>query len=383
MTYRIAWPVGVALTLLVTGVSTGGAGFTVLGLMLVLVMVFGYVSVRRAAATLKVEARVSEGRVRRGEECELEVRASYRSLMPVGPMTLTLKAGPDLPLCQLKLKDASGRVQRERMPMHASHVGVCTPQVEECRVQDVFGMITMTWKPKVTGASMLVLPQTFQVEELTFAPGDAGLGTMARATEDISSPSDLRAYAPGDAMKKIHWKLSLRKQELLVRRFEEPVLPDALVLMDCAQPKADSEEQEADLRDTLLETAASVMESQQYADRTVRLPIYGSHPTQLEKGMGMNAVLENLARVDFSETDRFERVLTMESRNLSRVGAVVMITANLSGALVEAVTRIRRMGPMVRFYMVTEDPDSERLLRYITRLQHAGVDVAYVLPMRM
>lgn len=49
--------------------------------------------------------------------------------------------------------------------------------------------------------------------------------TLARATEDISNPSDLRTYAPGDPMKKIHWKQSLRKQELLVRRFEEPALP--------------------------------------------------------------------------------------------------------------------------------------------------------------
>ena len=75
---------------------------------------------------------------------------------------------------------------------------------------------------------------------------------MARATEDINSPSDVRTYAPGDPMKKIHWKLSLRKRELLVRRFEEPALPDALVLMDQSAPRAASHEASADLRDAML-----------------------------------------------------------------------------------------------------------------------------------
>ena len=82
---------------------------------------------------------------------------------------------------------------------------------------------------------------------------------MARATEDISSPSDIRSYAPGDPMKKIHWKLSLRKQELLVRRFEEPAQPEALILMDCAPPMAEDPELAADLKDALLETAASLL----------------------------------------------------------------------------------------------------------------------------
>lgn len=383
MKCRVTMPLVVTLSLLLAGFSTGSAVFLAIAVLLILLMLFALLSVRQASRTLRIEAKLSEDRVRRGEDVTLEVSVRYRSLLPVAPMTLTMQATPDEPPQTLRLKDVRGHAQHARLPMHAAHVGVSTPSVERCEVEDVFGLFTKTWKPQVGGAELLVLPQTFDVEELTFAPGDAGLGTMARATEDISSPSDVRAYAPGDAMKKIHWKLSLRKRELLVRRFEEPVLPDALVLLDCGKPAASSDEQCADLCDTLLETAASVMESQQHADRTVRLPIYGKHPTQLEKGMGMPAILENLARVDFSETDKFERVLMMESRNLSRVGAVVMITSQLSGALVEAVARIHRMGPVVRLYLVTDDPEDENMMRYIGSLQHHKVDVAYVLPMQM
>ena len=80
----------------------------------------------------------------------------------------------------------------------------------------------------------------------------------------------------GDSLKRVHWKLSARKRELVVRRFEEPVLPEALVLMDCSPPPSwGHPEAEADVRDSLLETAASVMNSQMITDHAVRLPLLG------------------------------------------------------------------------------------------------------------
>ena len=204
---------------------------------------------------------------------------------------------------------------------------------------------------------------------------------MARATEDVSSPSDIRGYLPGDALKKIHWKLSARKQELVVRRFEEPVLPDCLVLMDCSAPPSwGHPEAEADVRDSLLETAASIVSSQMNSDHAVRLPLLGEHPVELEKSMGLPLILENLARVDFSETDRFERVLLLETRRMRRVGATVVITARLNSAMVDVMIRMRRMGPVVRLYLVTFTPDDAAVLPLISKLQQGEVEVCYVTP---
>lgn len=363
------------VTLLVCAFSTGSPVFLMLALLLLLMIGLGLAAVLWASRTLQVEAQLQTVRVTRGDTVPLVINVRHRSLIPIAPIVLELEATPDMPQTVLQLQYAPRMQQQTVMTMHASHVGASRPGVEKCVVEDLFGMFTCTWTPEMVGDELLVMPQTFEVEELTFAPGDAGLGTMARATEDITSPSDVRAYAPGDAMKKIHWKLSLRKRELLVRRFEEPVLPDALVLLDCSKRNGD-----ADLRDALLETAASVMKKQQLRDHGVRLPLLGEHPVQLEKNMGMPLILENLARADFSVMERFEQVVAMESRHLSRIGAVVVITARLSGDLVEAISRMRRMGPVVRMYLITAQPDDEALLPFISRLQHATVEVCYVTP---
>lgn len=373
----------VVLALLLTGLSIGAKAFLSLAVLLVLVLLLSYLSVLRAAKTLRIQTRLQEKSVVRGSDATLELRVTHKGWMPVSPIQIELLAMPDMPEEVLRLEHAPGKQQTAHIHLHASHVGVSQPGIQRCVVEDLFGLFTYEWMPTNVRSDLLVLPQTFEVAALTFAPGDPGLGTMARATEDVTSPSDVRAYVPGDPMKKIHWKLSLRKRELLVRRFEEPVLPDALVLLDCANPMAATEEEVADIRDALVETAASVMVSQEHSDHTVRLPLLGEHPMELEKGMGMPIVLENLARMNFSATDRFEQVLTLELRRMRSVGAVVVITSRLSGEVVEAIVRMRRMGPVVRLYLVTMDPDAPEMMPFILRLQRAEVEVCYVRPLRV
>lgn len=381
MKMHLTWPTVVVLALLLAAFSTGSPIFLTAAVLIVLLVAFSFLGVWQAARTLEVHSDLSGRSVQRGESVMLTVTVKHRGIIPIAPMLLELYATPDTPETAVQLKDAPGRTQKLTLPFHAAHVGVSSPGVKSCTVEDLFGLFAITKQPKAAQSELLVLPLPFQVEQLTFAPGDSGLETMARATEDVTNPSDIRAYMPGDALKKIHWKLSARKRELVVRRFEEPVLPDALVLMDCSPPPSwGHPEAEADVRDSLLETAASVMNSQMATDHAARLPLLGEHPVELDKAMGMPMILENLARVDFSETDKFERVLLLETRRMRKVGATVVISARLSSHMVDVMIRMRRMGPIVRLYLVTFTPDDPMVLPLISKLQQGQIEVCYVTP---
>lgn len=381
MKTHLITPGVVIAALLLAAFSTGSPVFLAAAILLALVVLCSFLGVYQAARTLEISSGMSGRTVQRGEDVMLTVTVRHKGMIPIAPMLLELYATPETPETTVRLKDAPGRVQRLTLPFHATHVGVSSPGVKSCTVEDLFGLFSLTKTPEAAQSELLVLPLPFQVEALSFAPGDSGLETMARATEDVTSPSDVRAYMPGDALKKIHWKLSARKRELVVRRFEEPVLPDALVLMDCSPPPSwGHPEAEADVRDALLETAASVVSSQMVTDHAVRLPLLGGHPVELEKSMGLPMILENLARVDFSETDKFERVLLLETRRMRKVGATVIISARLSSSMVDVMIRMRRMGPMMRLYLVTFTPDDPLALPLISKLQQAEIEVCYVTP---
>lgn len=381
MKARLTLPLVVTLALLLAAFSTGSPLFFMAAALILLLAAFGFFSVWQAARTLTIQSDLSGRTVQRGENVTLNVMVHHKGLLPIAPILLELAATPDTPETQVRLKDAPGKHQRLTLPFHASHVGVCAPGVKAYTVEDLFGLFSVRRIPAAQPGELLVLPVPFPVEDIAFAPGDSGLETMARATEDVTSPSDVRAYQPGDALKKIHWKLSLRKGEIMVRRFEEPVLPEALVLMDCSPPPTwGHPEAAADVRDTLLETAASVVAHQMNSDHAVRLPLLGAHPMEFEKSMGLPLLLENLARLDFSETDRFERVLLLETRRMRKVGATVIVSARLNSNMVDVMIRMRKMGPYVRLYLVTFTPDDPRIMPLISKLQQAAIEVRYVTP---
>ena len=381
MKLKLTLPLTVFLMLLTVALCTGSQLFLLLSVLILLVVAAAFIAVFWASATLSVEGELSGETVYRGDDVVLSLRVHHRGLLPVAPLLLELTDPSGSRDREVRLKNMPNRVQSMRLPIHAAHVGVFSVGLHSCTVEDLLGLVRKRVPLEQTSFELLVLPRTFEVEPLNLAPGDPGSELMARATEDLSAPSDVRSYQPGDAMKKIHWKLSLRKRELMVRKFDEPILQDVLILMDCSRPPSWGHPQaEADLRDTLLETTASVLTAQLATDHQFRLPLLGSHPVDVVKTMGLPIAMDYLSRVDFSETDRFERVLALESSRLRKVGCVVVISARLNIPMVDIMIRIHRAGPNIRLYLVTFAPDDENVLPLIDRLRQASIEVSYVTP---
>lgn len=368
---------------LLCALSMGNRMYLLISVVIALSWVFAYASVRMAEKSVKVENALSGVKVNRGDVVSMEISVSHKSLLPIAPVALRMRATSNTPAGTIHLTQLGKRKQRVVHKFAADHVGAMFPGVDSYVVADVFGFFKREHKPDLAGQELLVLPVPFDVEPLTFAAGDMGVETMKRAMEDPSSPSDFRAYQQGDPLKRIHWKMSARKREIIVRQFEEPALPDALVLLDTSAPhlgEGVAPELAAYLQDALLETAASVVACQIRQDNPVRMPLIGERPMEYSSRMGLNVLLDELARCSFTETERFERVLMMQMGELRKTGAVVIITTRLTSALADLIVRMKRMGPNVRLYFVTfraEDPETTPL---VGRLQQGGVEVNYVTP---
>ncbi len=368
---------------LLCALSMGNRMYLLIAIIIALSWLFAYASVRMAEKSVKVENMLSGVKVNRGDVVSMEISVSHKSILPIAPVALCMRATSNTPAGTIHLTQLGKRRQRVVHKFAADHVGAMFPGVDSYLVSDVFGFFKREHKPDLKGQELLVLPVPFDVEPLTFAAGDMGVETMKRAMEDPSSPSDFRAYQQGDPLKRIHWKMSARKREIIVRQFEEPALPDALVLLDTSPPHVSQgvpPENAPFLQDALLETAASVVACQIRQDNPVRMPLVGDRPMEYSSRMGLAVLLDELARCTFNETERFERVLMMQMGELRKTGAVVIITTRLTSALADLIVRMKRMGPNVRLYLVTfqaEDPD---VVPLVGRLQQGGIEVNYVTP---
>ena len=380
---RRGWAVLAALiTSGLCALSLGGTLYYYISLLLLILLAYAFFSCFWAWRTASCRQRLSAATVSRGESAQLLLQASHLCPLPIAPLKGEFLYAGQQDDCVFPA--APFRVHERRLPLSARHVGQYAACVSKLKIQDIFGLFELKKNPREPGQSLLVLPRPFDIEKPRFVLGEDGAAALARTQEDYNAPEDVRAYQPGDAMKRIHWKLSSRKRELLVRRFETPAPPDTLILLDCASPLGGEQVNEGKeaLRDALCETAVAVATLQMQDGSPIRLPIYGERANEFssDNAASLTLLQEMLACQSFREEEDFARVLDLELRRMRRTGATIIITTRLDAGIVDAVSRIRRMGPSARLYLVTYTPDSPDYLPFITRLQHHLVEVCYVTP---
>ncbi len=371
--------------LLVTGLSAlslGGRVFYLVSWALGLMIAYALLSVLVARRMIRTRQATADSKVERGSESTLHLDIHNRCPLPIAP----LKVGLTLPQGEVEMPLDIGPLKQRSysVPFFLPHVGVMALGAKAIQVQDLFRFFRLGLPRLPRLAEVTVLPRSFDVEKLQFLMEDDGRALPNRVSEDLTSPEDTRNYRQGDPLKRIHWKLSSRKRELVVRRFEMPAPPDTLILMDCSDPQGGGAAPDglARLKDTLCETALSVAKLQIEGSQPVRVPLYGARAGEFkaDRAGSLSILQEELAYPIFRGGEPFPKVLNVELRRMRRTGATIVITTRLDTQVVEGVKHIRRSGPSVRFYLVTFTPDEEEYLPYVQQLQRHLVEVCYVTP---
>ena len=104
---------------------------------------------------------------------------------------------------------------------------------------DVLGL--QQEKLTVAPAWITVYPRLLPLHQLGL-PADLGGGPLPPAgprpyVEDPARPVGVRRYVPGDDVRRLDWKSSARKGELLVRRADRTIAPETVVALAFARPE--------------------------------------------------------------------------------------------------------------------------------------------------
>ncbi|MCR2783955.1 MULTISPECIES: DUF58 domain-containing protein [unclassified Microbacterium] len=103
---------------------------------------------------------------------------------------------------------------------------------------DPFGLVRRTHVLS-TRTTVIVAPEIVDLPALSDLPGEAG-GTRHAATNELGQGTDNlipRAYVPGDSRRRIHWRASAHRDELMVRQEEQESTPSATVVIDLSTPR--------------------------------------------------------------------------------------------------------------------------------------------------
>ena len=371
----------VALTLLAVGLSTGGAVYYLLFWMLMSMLLMSLVSVLGTLFTLRVSTTAQKTQAVRGDSVAIRMNISRKTALPVGPVELQVSSpSEDRAIGRMTVNLPSWKGREYRYAVGCPHRGHYQLGVSSARVTDVFGLFSFARQIRQGGTAVSVLPKTQTVPPMIIEPGDNGPQGQVRTSEDISSPSGVRPWQEGDHLKKVHWKLTMRKKELMVRTYEESARPDTLVLMDVS-PVSASRSQVASIEDAMCEAAASAALAQMTAGYPVRMPLASAHPTELSGQMPgeISRFLEALTDLRFDGPYSFEQVLALEMRRVQRTGGVILVTARMNSVIADYAVRMRHLGARVQMSWVAGSVTPETLALK-AQMELGGVPVRQISP---
>lgn len=201
----------------------------------------------------------------KGDVTEGVLTIRNHSLIPVGKVLCSLQLHNRLTDEKqesiLELSAMAKTASSVKFQMKANHCGYVTIDVSKVILLDWFGFLPMT--AKVSGKGKIsILPDTFASQvslRMSYAKSeDADAWSPNRRGEDYTEVFALRDYVEGDSLKQIHWKLSSKRNQLIVKEASLPTTKSLLLFWDKNVSGAGSEDMDA-----IAEVVASVSQAVQ------------------------------------------------------------------------------------------------------------------------
>lgn len=135
------------------------------------------------------------------------------------------------------------------------HCGKVELEVGNVEFSDMFGLFSRQLPGKGRG-EFTIVPQLFEpaisLESHDMAMPDSDTYSPTKPGSDPGETFAVREYIPGDAIRKIHWKLSEKTDKLMVREFGLPVVNEVALLLETAGAETPDE------TDAITEVFASI-----------------------------------------------------------------------------------------------------------------------------
>ncbi|MBI2333960.1 MAG: DUF58 domain-containing protein [Chloroflexi bacterium] len=269
---------------------------------------------------------------------------------------------------------------------------------------DPFGLFTASkeYKPK---DALIVFPMIHEIQSFPTPQGVLTGGQVIRKKSSDITPhaAGVREYVHGDAMKRIHWPTSARRNRLMVKEFEQDPQAEIWIYLDSQQIvhyQKHHEQQEMALHDMLLtkrskiklppstleycvSIAASLAHYFLRQRRAVGFASAGQTFTVLpaERSERQEAkILETLAFVKADGNLSLAGLVTTQAALLPQGSSVILITPTIRPDLMQAVDELllRYLSPVVVLLDVKTFDGPTGTAELVTSLQERHVPVITV-----
>lgn len=322
---------------------------------LILLFAVAAISVLISPFVIKTDRSVSKTRVVKNETLNLTAAVRNSGALPFFQVRavnsgLELANAADSGDRPFTLTARSARKQSQEISF--PYRGVYELGALEISLADFLGLFRRSYQTaKEDGCQVVVYPDAEYALTIPLIRSSEYQNAVSYGFVDPDMDErDMRKYMPEDDLRKIHWKLSAKRGELIIREYETakrartPIVLDTRALTVAGIDKAA-------LEDKMTTYAASAMRFCGLRQIPAEL-VYGGSPKErvrVEPGENLNALLEVLACLPFDGASPLEAALANLERESGPRDVVVLLAA-ADGSVTEALRRLAVCGHNVVVY---------------------------------
>ena len=367
MTRRGRAALGLSATTYVAGWAFGSRPLDLVAVGLLFTVFVAWLAVRLTARPVDLR-RSTPATPLEGDDVRVRVELELESAVAPAGITLVERYA--------KLGERRTQLQREGRHLWARYVLPTVPRgryrIESASalVEDPFGLEYRALRLSEP-AALVVYPRLVELERLFTETGSHerdGRRLLLQRPSGYDLHS-VRDYVEGDSLRKVHWRSTARRGQLMVKELEDSPREDVAVVLDawqgCSRP----------LFDVAVRAAGSILHAYARRGRRVALVLGGAtvERQRIQAEGDWRRALELLAGAEPDATESPARLLTGERNPAALALDLVVVAPRLDGQFVERLVQRAKARRDTAFVYVDGIHEPEPSL---LRLQDAGVAVA-------
>jgi uncharacterized protein (DUF58 family) len=376
MTSRGRALLGVGLLTYVAARAFGSKPLYPVALGLLFLLVVAWLWVRLAQGPMRLHREIGAEERLEGDDVEVELRLDHRARVPPASLVLV---------------ENVSRLGERRTPLESTHGRYTLSRVRRGRylflevravIEDAFGL-QRAEMPLSAPWTLLVYPRLVELDRLfseggTYAQDGRRLLLRRPSGFDLHS---VRDYEHGESLRKVHWRSTAKRGDLMVKELEDSPRDEVAILLDGDASAAVGESFDVQVR-----AAGSLLLAQARRGRRAFLLVNGARRTDQRVHSyetDWRQAYDLLAAAEADSQTPAAALLGDEGSSVARALELTVVTASLSALLVERL--LQRTLSQRRSALVFVDPASfgrngaqAAPQPALLRLQAGGVPVAVI-----
>jgi len=253
---------------------------------------------------------------------------------------------------------------------HINYRGEYTMGIESLQTMDLTGLFRLTRKLNMS-EKITALPG---IADMSSFPIANNLLTQAQSRHDIrdedyATISDIRPYLPTDSIKRVHWKLTAKRNEWLVKNFQSNALHKITLIIDSKHTSRDYQEQII-MEDRMIEISLGLALHCLRRGMPVDYMAGEGHKTISRSSSDFDTIYSTASSIHFEKSPALSPGAILGQCLNDATGYVnaIILTARLDAPLYERIANAQNNGHYVAvIYFAPRKPsgDTEKIFRLL------------------